>query len=110
VTSVYIVYDRMADRIMSDALRARGVTLRPTNSVGSRPAGEFYCGDIADTPDQVDAWFEDLPWTGDDTASLVTYGRGIQVTSVVVDGELVSTTRVGLDGEIRVDNWTVDAA
>lgn len=104
MTSVFVTFDGMTDRILHDALRTKGVTFD-----AARGSVEMYHGDISDHPDEVDAWFADLPWSGDDTAVLVAVGAGVMVTTVVVDGELASTTRAD-DAGVEVDDFLDDAA
>jgi hypothetical protein len=106
VTSVFITFDRTTDTVMAEALRARGVTLAAAHGATDV---ELYHGDVDDTPDAVDAWFDDLPWTPDDTATLVAYGRDVVITTVIVDGEPASTTRADRDG-VEVDDYLEDAA
>jgi hypothetical protein len=102
---VFITFDTIADPVMTDALAAKGITIQ--HAYG-RTGCELYQGDTHDSPDAVDDWFGELPWQ-DETATLVVYGRDVMVTTVVIDGELVSTTRTDADST-TVDDWLEDAA
>lgn len=104
--SVFVTIDRGPTEALVDALATGGVLL---TDVGGGADAQLYHGDLPTDPDTVDEWFvAGLPWT-DETATLVAYSRDVVITTVVIDGQAVSSTRSDAEAT-TLDDWLEEAA